>query len=89
MRFSGNEHGAESNPAAVCHAPNSSLLDEINLELIIGAAVPDRERNHLSPGPAIIKNRHSRIHLQRRKSVVDLSQDSGYDYGLPGKGLFS
>ena len=86
-RFSGNEPGAKSNPTAVCHAPNSSLIDEINLELIKGAPAPDRERNHLSPSPAIIKNRHKKIHLQRRKSVIDLSQDGGFDYGLPGEGF--
>ena len=88
-RFSGYKPGAESNLTAVCHTPNSTLHDEINLALIQGAPAPDKNRNHFSPGPAIVKNRHRRIHLQRRKSVIDLSQDSDFDYGLPGEGLFS
>ena len=88
-RFSGYEPGAESNLTAVCHTPNSILHDEINLALIQGAPAPDRNRNHFSPGLAFVKNRHRRIHLQRRKSVIDLSQDNYFDYGLPGKGIFS
>ena len=68
---------------------NSSLIDEINLAMIQGAPAPDKERNYLSLDPAIVKNRHRRIHLQRRKSEIDLSQDSDFDYGLPGEGLFS
>ena len=88
-RFSGNEPGADSNLTAVCHTPNSSLINEINLAMIQGAPAPDKEKNHLSTGPAIVKNRHRRIHLQRRKSVIDLSQDSEFDYILPGEGLFS
>ena len=57
-RFSRYEPGAESNIKAVCHAPDSMLHDEIYLASIQGAPAPNRNRNHLSPGPAIIKSRN-------------------------------
>ena len=88
------------NRTAVCHAPIYNLTDEINLELIKGAPelmkrvpelvkgapAPGRDKNPLSPQPAILKNRDKKIKLQRRKSVIDLSYiDHGYNYGLSDK----
>ena len=65
------------------------INDKSNLASIQGAPAPTRNKNHFSPGPAIVKNRNRRINLQRRKSVVDLSNDNYYDYSLPWEGQFS
>ena len=87
-RFSRYKPDPNYNSTAVCHAPIYNLTYYINLELITstikGAPAPSKDKNPLSPQPTFIKNKHKKIQLQRRQSVVDLpNAEHGYDYGLP------